>query len=233
MMGTPTGARPALSLTHRVVPARQPGGGRPPGLLLLHGRGADELDLLGLAGALDPRLTLISARAPFPLGPGYHWYDLIDIGVPEPRSYAAARARLEAFAGEIVDAYRIDPARLYVLGFSQGAVMAGGLVLALPARLAGAVLLSGYLPLDQGVPGDAAGLRGLPVFVGHGVDDPVIAVRYGRQTRDALLRLGAALTYCEYPLPHAIGAEELADIAAWLAARLDEPAARESAPDDQ
>ena len=166
----------ALSLTYRIVPAQRPVDGvPPPGLLLLHGRGADELDLLGLAAALDPR-------------------------------------------------------RLYLLGFSQGAVMAGGLALTMPERVAGAVLLSGYLPLQQELPVREAALRGLPVFVGHGLYDDVIPVRHGHEARDYLTRVGADLTYREYPLPHIIGEEELAEVAAWLTARLDGPARSEEQP---
>jgi phospholipase/carboxylesterase len=210
----------AMSLTHRVAPARQAVDGPAPGLLLLHGRGADELDLLGLAGALDPRLTVISARAPFALGPGYHWYEFLDLGTPEPTSHAAARARLEAFIDEATAAYALDPARLYVLGFSQGAVMTGGLALTMPGRLGGALLLSGYLPPATDLTIDAAGLRGLPIFAAHGRYDDIIPVQYGRQTRDTLTQLGAALTYREYPIPHTISEPELADIAAWLATRL-------------
>jgi phospholipase/carboxylesterase len=206
----------AFSLAHLMLPARPTTGGPPPALLVLHGRGADEHDLFGLAGRLDPRLAMISARAPFPLGPGYHWYELIEIGAAEPRSFAAAYARLAAFVDEIGPAYGLDPARLFVLGFSQGAVMAASLALTMPGRLAGAVLLSGYVPLGLDLPIDTAGLRDLPVFVGHGLDDTLIPIRYGRLTRDELTRLSLAVTYHEYPIAHSISDEELTDIAACL-----------------
>jgi phospholipase/carboxylesterase len=191
-------------------------------LLLLHGRGADEEDLLRLSGAFDARLTAIGARAPFPLGPGYHWCDLTDDGRPEPTSYADARGRLAAFIDEAVATYGLDPARLYVLGFSQGAMMAAGLALTMPARLAGAALLSGWLPDGLGQPADADGPRGLPIFVGHGLADQVIPVRFGRRMRDELDRLGVAVTYREYPIAHSISETELADIADWLTERLDQ-----------
>ncbi|MCC6627119.1 MAG: hypothetical protein IT340_06915 [Chloroflexi bacterium] len=213
-----------LSLKYIVRPARRPGAGLAPALVLLHGRGADEYDLLGLADWLDPRLTVISVRAPFPLGTGYHWYDLVQIGAAEPISYAAARARLTAWLDALAPAHGLDPARVYLLGFSQGAVMTAGLLLdptGLNSRPAGTVLLSGYLPLDQHPPPAAGALAGIPVFIGHGRQDPLIPVDFGHQTRDTLTGLGAAVTYREYPIPHTIGETELADIAAWLAAQLD------------
>ncbi|MGH2449053.1 MAG: phospholipase, partial [Chloroflexota bacterium] len=66
---------PTFSLVHRTRPAT-PIDGKNPGLLLFHGRGADEIDLLGLAQSLDPKLYVVSARAPYPLPPGYSWMDL-------------------------------------------------------------------------------------------------------------------------------------------------------------
>ena len=86
----------AASLTHLVVPPREPmpDGSAPPLLLLLHGRGSHERDLLGLADALDGRFLVVSARAPMPLGPGFHWYDLLVVGRPEPTGFARSRALL-------------------------------------------------------------------------------------------------------------------------------------------
>jgi phospholipase/carboxylesterase len=220
---------PASALIRVMQPPRQPVAGPAPALVLLHGRGADEQDLLGLADWLDPRLAIISLRAPFPLGPGYHWYELVQIGAAEPVSYASARAQLTACITALPAAYDLDPTRLYALGFSQGAVMTGGLLLAPPAapapRLAGAVLLSGYLPLDQHMADASPDLADVPIFVGHGRQDSLIPVAFGRHTRDELTALGAAVTYHEYPIAHAINEQELSDIAAWLTAQLDKQAA--------
>jgi phospholipase/carboxylesterase len=221
-----TGQSSALSLPHLVLRPRAapPGGAAPPLLLLLHGRGSDERDLLGLAGALDPRFLVVSARAPDPLPPGYHWYDLLAVGRPEPQSFARSRALLERFVGEAVGAYGADPGRVFSLGFSQGAVMTGTLLLTRPDLIAGAVLLSGYLPLRSGLAIDAAALRGKPVFVGHGSADPVISVDFGREAEAFLGQAGADLTYHEGRFDHRITPEELAAVAAWLTARLGAPA---------
>lgn len=208
-------------LSHLAVsPAVRADEGPPPGLLLLHGRGADERDLLGLAPALDPRLLIVSARAPLPLGWGYHWYELGEIGAPESESFGRSLDLLAAFIPTVVTGFGIDPRRLFLLGFSQGAMMSGSIALTRPDLAAGAVLLSGYLPLSSGLPIAEDRLAGFPVFVGHGVDDPVIPVAFGRQAGDYLTRIGANLTYREYPIEHRISELELDDIAAWLSSRL-------------
>lgn len=204
-----------LALRHVVRAPRVPGVEPYPALLLLHGRGADEADLLPLAEQLDPRRFVVSARAPLPLGPGFAWYDLADLGKPEPRSFAAGLAALQQFVEQLPAAYPIDPARIETLGFSQGAVMAGSLLLTRPAAIARTAMLSGYLPLDQNLAVDEVGLAGRQVFVGHGVADPLIPIAWGRAVRDYFTRVGADLTYRDYPIGHFIGEEELRDVAEW------------------
>ena len=112
-------------LTHRIVPARQ-GEAPHPALLLLHGRGTDENDLLPLAGELDPRLLVISARAPFrfPWG-GYMWYDLDPrgVGYPDRRTLEQSLEALHALIDRMGEEQPIDRGRLYAGGFSMGAAM--------------------------------------------------------------------------------------------------------------
>jgi phospholipase/carboxylesterase len=189
----------------------------------LHGRGADELDLLGLAEELDPRFFVVSARAPMELGPGYHWYHLLAIGNPEPESFLLSLTAIARFVAELPTAYPIDPSAIYTLGFSQGSMMAGSLLLTHPESIAGTVMLSGYLPLANGLPIDEAKLAGRPVFEAHGTADGVIPVALGRQARDFWQKVGANLTYREYPIAHSIGPQELVDVSDWLGQRLVRP----------
>jgi phospholipase/carboxylesterase len=209
-----------LGLFHVTRPPPGDGLGPHPCLLLLHGRGADELDLLGLAEELDPRLFVVSARAPLRMGPGYAWYHLQNIGEPEPASFQASLAALSTFVADLPQAYPVDTARIFVLGFSQGAMMAGSLLLTRPSHLAGTAMLSGYLPLNSGLAVDEAPLRNRPAFVAHGTGDQVLPVALGRQARDYLVRLGADVTYREYRIGHSIGPDELVELAGWLGDRI-------------
>jgi phospholipase/carboxylesterase len=214
---------PDLSLVHRTAPARS-GDAPHPGLLLLHGRGTDENDLLPLAGEIDDRLFAVSARAPFhfPWG-GYAWYGLDErgVGYPEEESLLESLRLLRQFVGEILEAYPIDPSRLYALGFSMGSVMAGTLALADPQRVAGGMILSGYFPIHNDLPLQPAEAAGHPIFQGHGTMDGVIPVSFGRETRDYLETTPVDLTYREYPMGHQISGPELADMRAWMSERLD------------
>jgi len=103
----------STTLFHRVLPPERPGPGPHRGLVLLHGRGADEEDLLGLASAFDERFFVISARAPFPYDfGGYTWYDAGTAGAPEPRMFQESCDRLSRFLDDIRTQYPLDPQKL-------------------------------------------------------------------------------------------------------------------------
>lgn len=115
--------------------------------------------------------------------------------------------------------YPVDPERVVLLGFSQGAVMSLGAQALGPESVAGVIALSGYFPIE--VEPDAGNLVGRPAFVAHGTYDEIIPVDAGRRTRDLLERHGVNLTYCEYPMAHQVSAEEMADAREWLNRVLD------------
>ncbi|MDQ3930865.1 MAG: phospholipase, partial [Chloroflexota bacterium] len=190
-------------------------------LLLLHGRGADEADLMGLEAALDPRLTIVSARAPFRLGPGFAWYGMAQVGHPEEETMHTSLAELREFIEGMVPAYDIDPQRLYLLGFSQGAVMSAALCLTLPEKIAGAIMHSGYVPVDAGLDLEPERITGKPFFVAHGKYDDVIPVTFGRDAHEYLVEANARVTYHEYPIGHSISEESLYDLSEWLTGELD------------
>ena len=217
-----------LSLVHNVRRPEVEQDGRPPLLLLLHGIGSNEDDLFSLAPYLDGRLLLVSARAPLVLGPGaFGWFNIeftpqgIVADLDEARqSYLT----LLGFTGELLETYGADPARLYLLGFSQGAMMSLSVALTRPDRVAGVAALSGRLPAHLLPEVNAETLRGMPVFVAHGLYDPVIPVEWGRAAREALASLPVELTYREYPMGHEVTMESLGDATAWLSATLDRQA---------
>ena len=200
--------------------------GSPPLLLLLHGVGSHEHDLTGLAPSLDGRFLVASARAPNTLAPwSYVWFHIeFTQGGPviDPLEAEESRVTLLRFIDELIAAYGIDPKRVYLLGFSQGAIMSLSLALTRPDKMAGVVAMSGrILPEVLPLVDAPAALAGLPIFVVHGTADPVLPIHYGRASRDRLAGLPVALTYREYPMGHQVTMESLQDVAAWLRERLD------------
>ena len=198
----------------------RPAAGDPEGLLVLfHGRGADEHDLYPLLDALDPegRLLGVTPRGPLSFPPGgAHWYALHELGYPDPATFHETYPRVADWLDGVGEAYGVPPERTILGGFSQGAVMtyALGLGRGRP-RPAALVALSGFVPT---VPGFELGLEPPlpPVAIGHGSDDPVIGVEWGRRARTLLEEAGAPVLYREYPLPHSVDPAFLRELAAWL-----------------
>ena len=217
---------PPLPLVHLTREPVVRSAGAPPLLLLLHGLRADEGDLIGLAPYLDGRFFIVSARAPLALGPGmYAWFDVqLNPGNPVINAEQAESSRqiLIRFIGEVTEAYGTNPLQVYLLGFSQGAIISLSVLLTRPDLLASVVAMSGrILPevLPKMAPPEA--LRGIPVMVVHGVADPVLPIHHGRAIRERLSALPVDLTYREYIMGHQVTEKSLADIAAWLRTRLD------------
>jgi phospholipase/carboxylesterase len=214
-----------FSLIHRVAPPRSGLGARPPLLLLLHGYGANEDDLFSLAPYLDERFMVVSARAPITLQPmSYAWFNLgfTPKGiVVDPEEVEGSRLTTHKFLGEVIEAYECDPNAVYLMGFSQGAMMSLSVALTYPGSAAGVVAMSGRaLPQALQLIVDRDTLAGLPIFVAHGSRDMLIPINQGRDTRARLSELPVDLTYREYDMGHEISHDSLKDVAEWLKERL-------------
>jgi phospholipase/carboxylesterase len=196
------------------------------GLLVLHhGRGTDEHDLLGLADALDParRLHVAAPRAPLELpgSPGYHWYVVPRVGYPDPATFAAAYRALAHFHDALWGSTAIAPARTVLGGFSMGSVMSYALGLGgdRPAP-AGILAFSGFIPTVPGWQPSFSDRKPLRVFVSHGLNDPVIDVAFARSARDALEAGGLEVDYRESGAGHYIAPGDVNAAAGWLASAI-------------
>ena len=205
------------SLAYQVAAFDERKPGIHPALFLLHGRGANEEDLLGLVPFLDTRLLCIAPRAPFDFSfGGFTWYDIRGVGTPEPDQFAESYDRLCTFLDDMQMNYPIDPARTFLLGFSMGTVMSYSMSLTKPDRIKGVAAHSGYIPENTALQFRWNTLAGTSFFVAHGVDDPVIPVTFGRRAKELLSKTNAPLTYREYPIQHQISDKSLADLSSWL-----------------
>ena len=211
----------AERLAHRLRPAA----GDPEGaLVLLHGRGVDEHDLLPLFDVLDPDLRLlgIAPRGPLSLPPGgAHWYIVQRVGFPDPGTFGPTFALASRWLDELAAETGIPPDRTVLGGFSQGAVMAHALGLGTGRpRPAGILALSGFIPEVEGFEPDLTAPLP-PVAIGHGTLDNVIGVEWGRRARAELEAAGAGVLYREYPLPHTIDPRILDELQVWVRNAID------------
>ena len=203
----------------------RPAAGRPDGLLVLHhGRGSDERDLLGLADVLDPdrRLHVVTPRAPLTLGgPGYHWYVVPRVGYPDRDTFDAAYRQLGTFHDELWERTGLTPAQTVFGGFSMGSVMSYSLGLG-PGRPAPAGILafSGFVPVVEGWQPDLAGRRDTRAFIAHGRRDPVMEVGFARRAKELLETGGLEVEYHESDAGHHIDPAHVPAAVDWLAATL-------------
>jgi phospholipase/carboxylesterase len=204
----------------------RPAAGDADGLLVLHhGRGADEHDLLPLGDVLDPerRLHVVTPRAPLrlPGWPGYHWYVVPRVGFPDPETFHAAYRTLASFHDALWERTGLGPERTVLGGFSMGSVMSYSLGLGAdrPAP-AGILAFSGFVPVVDGWQPDLEGKRDTRAFIAHGRNDPIMEVGFGRRAGEVLEGAGLEVEYHESDVAHQIDPAHVPAAKAWLEATL-------------
>jgi phospholipase/carboxylesterase len=200
----------------------RPAAGDPAGLLVLHhGRGADENDLLPLADVLDPeqRLHVVTPQGPLQLPgwPGHHWYVVPRVGYPDPDTFRAAYDKLAAFHDELWERTGLTPAQTVLGGFSMGSVMSYSLGLAAerPAP-AGILAFSGFVPVVEGWQPSLADRTRTRVFIAHGRQDPIMQVEFARQARELIEAGGLPVEYHESDAGHHIDPTHVPAAVEWV-----------------
>lgn len=207
----------------------QTGGNPQASVIILHGLGASGDDFvpvceqMDLRSAGDVRYVLPHApMRPVTLNNGFvmpAWYDILALGGPAREDEAglrASQALIQALIAREV-ARGVAASRIVLMGFSQGCAMA--LLTGLRHRdtLAGIVGLSGYLPLaDQTAAERSAANQDTPIFLAHGRFDPMIALPRATASRDALIALGYAVQWHDYPMEHSVCPPEIEDLQQFL-----------------
>lgn len=202
--------------------------GPSPAVFVLHGRGADERDLLPITERLPDELAVVSLRAPDELMGGYTWYDMElpdgDLHRSQPHE-GEFRRSLDLVTDSItaaIEKYGLGPDRIGLFGFSQGAITSLSLLCDDPDGFAWVVCSHGYLAEShaESAPG---GIENKPVFVGSGTADRMIPTERAEAAAERLREMGCAVEAQQYDSAHGIGPDELADIVSWVETRLASP----------
>jgi len=203
----------ALSFLHRFEPASNGSGET---LLLLHGTGGNENDLLPVGRAVTPGAAMLSPRGPVLEQGMPRFFRRIAEGVFDLPDLHARTKQLAEFITAAAGVYGFDPARVYAVGFSNGANIAASLLLSYPRALAGAVLLRPMVPFEPEV---LPALEGCPVFIAAGEDDPVVPRENSERLAALLERAGAKVTITWSRGGHGLGRGDLDACIAWWGAR--------------
>lgn len=196
-------------------------------IIWLHGLGADGADFVPIA----EEITLpVAVRYIFPHAPkqpvtingGFimrAWYDIVsgDIGTRQDAAgIRGAQMEIEKFISQ-ERARGIVPENIFLAGFSQGGAIALHTGLRHSEQLGGILALSTYLPLAASLQEEASGnSKNTPIFMAHGLSDPIVPYTLGKASKEILLQQGYSLDWHEYAMPHSVCQEEVEDIEAWL-----------------
>jgi phospholipase/carboxylesterase len=192
-------------------------------IIWLHGLGADHSDFEPVVPELDlpPSVRFVFPDAPIravTINQGMRmraWYDILQFG-PGPEDEAGIRESQRAVEG-LIEAAGVPPERVVLAGFSQGGAIVLHTALRYRRRLAGVLALSTYVPLSNKLDAEKSAENAqIPVFMAHGRFDELIPLPRAAASRDLLVKMGYRVEWHEYPMPHSVCMEEIADVAAFL-----------------
>ena len=178
-----------------------------------------------LAPAFDPRFVVLSARSPITLGSNsFAWFRVTFTAqgpVIDANEAKVGWTHVAHFIDEAVEAYSADSARVFVVGFSQGGIIALAALLTAPEQIAGVAVMSGrLLPEVMPYAAEPERLRDKPVLIVHGITDEKLGIHFARSAREQLARFPLTLTYRELAMGHTVSDASLAEVVSWLATQL-------------
>ena len=193
-------------------------------IFFLHGFGSNMQDLFGLSPLFNQNWTCVSLQASIPVQyNGWAWaeLDFQNIGkLPKPEQMKIHQEKVFESIEQCIKKLDLDPKRINLLGFSQGASLSIYSGLKNPNTFNSVVALSGFFPVKEiSKEVDREAIRGLELFMGHGRLDPVVPIGLGHDTKNGLIDIGVNPNYNEYDSEHTISNECLNDILKWLEER--------------
>ena len=190
--------------------------GKQPAIFLLHGMGSHEGDLPQLVQDFEDTHHIISLRGPIEFKPGYAFFTNEEEGKPIREVFDEVLVYIQSFIHEAIIEYELDAEQIYVLGFSQGAVLAQSLALTMGNVIHGVVALSGYVPDFVSTEYKKKSVNHLNMFISHGEYDYIIPPEWGRESKDYFEAQGANVTFKTYNDGHGVTPENRLDLIEFL-----------------
>lgn len=202
-------------------PAKMEMGKTYPALFLLHGIGSNEQNMLPLVAGLENQFFIFSIRGHLPQSPGYAFFTIEGYGKPHREVFDEGVKKLTSFIDYACGQYPIDEQQLFLLGFSQGAILSMTLGLTLGSRIKGIVALSGYIPAFVKEEYNIKPVDRLSIFISHGEMDQVLPFDWGVANYEYFRKLGANVTFRTYPEGHTVSIENHQDFIRWISEQIE------------
>lgn len=187
-----------------------------PALFIMHGIGSNEHNMLSLVDGLEEHFYIFSVRGQLSQGPGFAYFTIQGYGKPHREVFDDGIDKLTNFITYASENYPLDLNNLYLLGFSQGAIVSMTLALTLGNKIKGVVALSGYIPIFVKEEYNINPNKNLAVFISHGEFDQVLPFEWGKENAEYFSKLGIHVTFNTYPDGHTVSGKNLQDFQTWL-----------------
>jgi phospholipase/carboxylesterase len=187
-----------------------------PALFLIHGKGSNERNMFDLTEGLEDDFFIFSIRGHIPHPPGYAFFTFQIYGYPDREGFDEGIGLITNFLDYASENYPIDKDYLYVLGFSQGAVLAMTLALTLGHKIKGIMALSGYIPQFVKEDYSIKPVNKVSVFISHGKEDPVLPYEWGEWAQEYFAEKRANVTFYSYEVGHQVSRQNQEDMKQWL-----------------
>jgi phospholipase/carboxylesterase len=187
-----------------------------PALFMMHGIGSNEKNMLTLVDGLEEHFYIFSIQGHLPQSPGYAFFTIQGYGKPHREVFDQSVSKLTSFIEYATEQYPIDSSLLYLLGFSQGAILAKTLGLTWGNRIKGIVALSGYIPGFVKEEYNKQPVDQLSLFISHGQFDNILPYEWGVESNEFYRELGAKVTFQTYQEGHTVSLRNQQDFTKWL-----------------
>ncbi|MDR4947270.1 alpha/beta hydrolase [Neobacillus cucumis] len=187
-----------------------------PALFVMHGIGSNEHNMLSLVNGLEDSFYIFSIRGHLSQGPGFAYFTIQGYGKPHREVFDEGINKLADFIDYASANYPIDPEQVYLMGFSQGAIVSMTLALTIGNKIKGIMALSGYIPQFVKEEYKINLGKHLSVFISHGEYDQVLPYEWGKENVEYFTKLGVPVTFKTYPEGHTVSEKNLQDFQAWI-----------------
>ncbi|MCM2532459.1 esterase [Neobacillus pocheonensis] len=192
-----------------------------PALFVLHGIGSNEQNMLTLVDGLEEQFYIFSIRGHLPQPPGFSYFTIQGYGKPHRDIFDQGVKQLTSFIDYACEKYPLDINRLFLLGFSQGAILSMTLGLTMGNRIKGIVALSGYIPAFVKEEYNLEPVDQQSLFISHGNMDQVLPYEWGIANDEFFRELGANVTFKTYQEGHTVSLRNQQDFIKWLQVQLE------------